>query len=189
MRIENSFYLYRTDKIAQKLLGCFLIRKYRNKIYRAMITETEAYRGFYDLASHASRGKTRRNQVMFGKSGRAYVYLVYGMHWMLNIVTEKENFPAAILIRGAIAENDGETIDLNGPGKLTKFFYINKSFNGANLITGEKLWLEHNEVNRKKYRIIKSHRVGVDYAKHCKKWKWNFKLEKNKRRIFIPNAQ
>lgn len=178
MIVNKNFYNRKTSQVSQDLLGCFLVRKYKNKIYRAMITETEAYRGFYDLASHASRGRTKRNKVMFGRPGHAYVYLIYGMYWMLNVVTEKENFPAAVLIRGGLVENKNKLLNLNGPGKLTKFLHIGKSFNGIDLTIGKKLWIESGKFDRKKYRIIKSPRIGVDYAKHCKDWKWNFSLEK-----------
>jgi DNA-3-methyladenine glycosylase len=167
MIIRRNFYNQNTIKVAQDLLGCFLVRKYKGKIIRGMITETEAYRGLNDLASHAARGKTERNKIMFGAPGHAYIYLIYGMHFMLNIVTEKKDFPAAVLIRGIK--------NLNGPAKLTKYFYINRSLNGHDLTKGKKLWLE--QLNRKiKFKIIKSPRIGVDYAKHCKDWKWNFRI-------------
>ena len=166
MLIKRKFYNRNTIQVAQDLLGCFLVREYRGKIIKAMITETEAYRGHYDLASHAVRGKTERNKIMFGESGCAYIYLIYGMHFMLNVVTEKKDFPAAVLIRGA--EN------LNGPAKLTKYFHINQSLNSYDLTKGKKLWLEYPS-EKVKFKIIKSPRIGVDYAKHCRKWKWNFK--------------
>lgn len=187
-RIRRDFYNRYTPKIARELLGCFLIRVYRGKIIKIMITETEAYRGFYDLASHASKGKTDRNSIMFGKPGRAYIYLVYGMHWMLNIITEEKNFPAAVLIRGGEVKIKNKLLCLDGPGKLTKFLHIDKMLNGIDLTVGKRMWLEHKKLNRRKYRIIKSSRVGVDYAKHCKKWKWNFRLEeKEGLKLFIPN--
>ena len=191
MIIKRKFYNNDTVKIAKDLLGCFLVRKYRGKIIKAMITETEAYRGHYDLASHASRGKTERNKIMFGKAGKAYIYLVYGMHYMLNIVTEEKDFPAAVLIRGAKllghpmskCKMTSDVLVLDGPAKLTKYLHINKSLNGHNLTKGEKLWIEkrHPMSKGKKtsdvshFEIIKSPRIGVDYAKHCKNWKWNFK--------------
>lgn len=204
MIIKRSFYDRNTVKVAKELLGCFLVRKYKNKIIKAMIMETEAYRGHHDLASHASRGKTERNKIMFGHPGHAYIYFVYGMHYMLNIVTEEKDFPAAVLIRraeiispfrkgstakrGGICKtklisqiplnppfSKGETIKLNGPAKLTKYFHINKSLNGLDLTKGEKIWLEYPE-NKIRLKIVKSPRIGVDYAKHCKEWKWNFRI-------------
>lgn len=176
MIIKSDFYNRNTVKIAQDLLGCFLVREYKGKIIRAVITEVEAYRGFYDLASHAARGKTERNAIMFGQSGRAYIYLIYGMHNMLNIVTEEKDFPAAVLIRGVKTHcNASLQKKLIGPGKLTKFLHIDKTLNDHDLTRGGKLWLEY-PPDRKKIKILKSPRVGVDYAKHCKSWKWNFKI-------------
>jgi DNA-3-methyladenine glycosylase len=175
MIIKKGFYDRHTLKVSRDLLGCFLVRKYKGGIYRVMISEVEAYRGFHDLASHASRGRTPRNEIMFGRPGHAYVYLVYGMYWMLNVVTEKKDFPAAILIRRGIV-NDQEMEELGGPGKLTKFLFIDKGLNGVDLTVGKKLWIELGKFDRKKYHIVKSPRVGVDYAKHCKYWKWNFSL-------------
>jgi DNA-3-methyladenine glycosylase len=174
MIIKRNFYNRNTIQVAQDLLGCFLVREYKGKIMRAMITETEAYRGEHDLASHASRGRTARTEIMYGKPGHAYVYMIYGMYFMLNIVTEKKDFPAAVLIRavGAIHEL---SLRLDGPGKLTKHFHIDKSLNGYDLTKGKKLWLEYPK-SKKRLKIIKSPRVGVDYARHCKKWKWNFRV-------------
>ncbi|HAT73863.1 MAG: hypothetical protein US30_C0004G0037 [Candidatus Moranbacteria bacterium GW2011_GWF2_36_839] len=179
MILEKSFYSQNTLKVAQELLGCFLVRKKGKKIIRTMITETEAYRGFDDTASHASRGKTKRNELMFGEAGHAYTYLVYGMHWMLNIVTEEKDFPAAVLIRGAnILDEKGEIVrKLDGPAKLTKFFGINGELNGIDITQQEILWVEKGNISKRK--ILKSKRVGVDYAKHSKEWKWNFKLINN----------
>lgn len=165
---KRVFFNRNTLKVARDLLGCYLVREYRGKIIKAKIIETEAYRGLDDLASHASRRKTERNKIMFDASGYAYIYLVYGMHYILNIVTEKKDFPAAVLIRGI--EN------YNGPGKLTKFLHIDKNLNSHDLTLGKKLWLEPRKDNQR-IKIIKSPRIGVDYAKHCKDWKWNFKIK------------
>jgi len=171
MVIKRDFYNRNTVKVAQELLGCFLVRKYRGKIIRAAITETEAYRGKYDLACHASKGRTQRTEIMFGHPGHAYVYMVYGMYFMLNVVTEEKDFPAAVLIRGLKVNNQ----NLNGPGKLTKFLSIDKLLNGHDLTKRYELWLEYPKKKRR-FKIEKSPRIGVDYAKHSKKWQWNFKI-------------
>ncbi len=175
--INKSFYNQNTLKVAQDLLGCFLVRKKGKKIIRVRITETEAYRGFDDLASHASKGKTERNELMFGEAGRTYIYLIYGMHWMLNIVTEEKDFPSAVLIRGAdFLDEKGEIVKkLDGPAKLTKFFGITGKLNGIDITQKEIIWVEKGNLKRKK--IQKSKRVGVDYAKHSKDWEWNFRLD------------
>jgi DNA-3-methyladenine glycosylase len=106
MILDQNFYQRDTRKVAQELLGCILVRKLGRKIIKAVITETEAYKGENDLASHASKGRTPRTEMMFGEAGHAYIYMIYGMYFMLNIVTEKKDYPAAVLIRGVeITEN------------------------------------------------------------------------------------
>ncbi len=154
--LSQKFFNQLTFKIAENLLGKFLTRKYRGKEISLMITEVEAYDGFDDKASHASRGKTERNKIMFDKSGKWYVYFTYGMHWMLNIVCGQKNYPAAILIRG--------TREIKGPARLTKYLKIDKKFNGkiANQKTG--LWIEDRGIKIKKSQIIKTKRIGVEYA-------------------------
>ena len=138
-----------------------------------MIVETEAYIGEDDLACHASRGRTPRTEIMYGEAGRAYVYMVYGMHHCLNVVTEKKNFPAAALIRGIAVE--GGNMILDGPGKLCKFFKVDRKLNGWDLTEGKKLWIEKG-IKIKKPRIKKSKRVGIDYAGKCRHYLWRFYL-------------
>jgi DNA-3-methyladenine glycosylase len=118
------------------------------------------YDGHDDLASHASKGKTKRTEIMFGPPGYWYVYLCYGVHWMLNLVTREQDYPAAILIRGGIGEN-GEKI--NGPGKITKYLKIDKKLDTTKAGEESGLWIEW---RRKQIsgKIKKSPRIGVDYA-------------------------
>lgn len=182
MLLKRNFYNRNTIQVAKDLLGCFLARKYRGKVIRAMITETEAYRGEKDLACHASRGRTSRTEIMYGQPGHTYIYLIYGMYYMLNIVTEKKDFPAAVLIRSAEIVGAVHEPPLHGPGKLTRYLNINKSFNGWDLTKGEKLWLERPR-KKSRFKITKSPRVGVDYAKHCKEWKWNFRIANYESRL------
>ena len=132
--LNKKFFDRDTRVVAQELLGKFLIRKIKNKKVEVMITETEAYDGFKDKASHASRGKTIRTEVMFGHPGIFYVYLVYGMYYMLNVVTREHGYPAAVLIRGVK--------EYNGPGKLTKFLKIDKKLNNKKAIQKTGLWFE-----------------------------------------------
>ncbi|MCX6762840.1 MAG: DNA-3-methyladenine glycosylase, partial [Candidatus Moranbacteria bacterium] len=171
--LPKEFYSRNTLKVAQGLLGCFLVRKYRGKIWRGMITETEGYAGEDDLASHASRGRTPRTVVMYGEPGRVYVYLIYGMYYNFNVVTEKKDFPAAVLIRGVKIEGVPEK-ETNGPGKLCRFLKIDKRLNKWDMAKGEKLWIEERDPKMKLPKIIKSERIGVDYAKHCKEYLWRF---------------
>src|SRR5512139_1774349 len=99
MRLTRSFYAHPTRQLAQALLGCRLVRRWPGQRLSGIIVETEAYIGETDLACHARAGRTLRTEVMYGQPGRAYVYFTYGMHWMLNVVSEAEHFPAAVLIR------------------------------------------------------------------------------------------
>ena len=121
-----------------------------------MVFETEAYLGAHDLACHGSCGKTQRNATMFGPAGHWYVYLCYGMHWMLNIVTGGEGVPAAVLIRGV-----GEHV---GPGRLTKALGIDRSFDGRPANRRAGLWLEAGGVAVPRRLIERTPRIGVGYA-------------------------
>lgn len=150
----RDFFLRDVLVVAPELLSCVLvIRQNDNVVRRYQITETEAYRGEEDKACHASKGRTRRTEVMYREGGRLYVYLVYGIHWMLNIVTGEENNPQAVLIRGL--EN------CTGPGKVTRSLGIDRSFNGEDLISSDRIWLEITDL---KPDFKTSPRIGVDYA-------------------------
>lgn len=178
MILKKSFYNQPTLKVAQDLLGCFLIRKIGNKTIKTKIIETEAYNGPKDLASHASRGKTPRNSVMFGESGTIYVYFTYGMHYMLNVVTEKKDYPAAVLIRAVESVSlDKEKLNTRGPARLTKTLKIDKSFNNLPIYTKKcGLWIEGRDEDIKKAQIKKAKRVGIDYAGIYKNKLWRFLL-------------
>ncbi|MBP8960069.1 MAG: DNA-3-methyladenine glycosylase [Bacteroidales bacterium] len=169
MRLKFEFYTRDVLDVAPDLLGKILaVRKSDNSIVRYMITETEAYRGEEDKACHASKGLTSRNKVMYGKGGLVYVYFVYGMYWMLNVVTGAENEPQAALIRGV----EG----FNGPGKLTKALGIDGSYYGEDLAASEKIWIEDNRFN---VSYFATNRVGIDYA--GEPWvslPWRFVLKK-----------
>jgi len=155
-RLTARFFNRHVLKVAEDLLGKYLIRKIGRKIIALPITEVEAYDGPRDKACHASRGKTPRTEPMFGPGGRFYVYFCYGIHWMLNIVTGPKNYPSAILIRAA-----GH---INGPAKLTRYLKINKSLNAKEALPENGLWFEDRAVRIKKSKIKKSPRIGVSYA-------------------------
>jgi len=178
MRLNQKFYNQSTLKVARLLLGRFVIRKIGQQKIIGLITETEAYIGPNDLASHASRGRTKRTEIMFGPAGFWYVYLVYGMHYCLNIVTEHKNYPAAVLIR-AVEPSKGLTdkVKTNGPGKLCRAFKIDKNFN-AHPAFGRhnQLWIENQGEKIKLSQIKKSPRIGVDYAGEYKNKLWRFHL-------------
>ena len=191
MIVEKDFYL-RNDvvQIGQDLLGTVLFTKIDNKITSGIIVETEAYCGSVDRASHAFPDKlTNRNKIMFETGGKAYVYLIYGIHYLFNIVTNKSNNPDAVLIR-AIEPLSGFDIMLkrrgkksierltSGPGILSKAMGIDKSFYGEDL-TGNRVWLEYAANNSKNMKITKTTRIGVDYAGNDAKLPWRFYIKDN----------
>jgi DNA-3-methyladenine glycosylase len=170
MILKQIFFDRPTLVVARELLGKFLVRLGeqdstdaslnpallgRKKLIVAMITEVEAYDGFDDKASHASRGMTKRNKIMFGPPGFWYVYFTYGMHWMLNIVVGPKGYPAAILIRGV-----GGVV---GPARLTKFFKIDGKFNNKISAPKTRLWIEDRGVIVKD-NVVRTPRIGVAYA-------------------------
>lgn len=179
--LSQKFFERPTLEVARDLIGKTLIRRYRGKEIRATVVEVEAYDGYRDKASHAHHGKTARNTIMFGEAGVWYVYFVYGMHWMLNIVTGPRGYPAAILIRGAATE-DG--IHLNGPGKLTRALHISKKENDAGAVKTSGLWIE--ERRRVPHRnIIRMPRVGVSYAGEWAKKPYRFVLKSHRKIVGV----
>lgn len=167
--LSQAFYNQKTLFAAKNLLGKYLVRKTGNKKIVGKITEVEAYNGPNDLASHASRGKTKRNEIMFGNPGYWYVYLVYGMHFCLNIVTEKKGYPAAVLIRGV----ETETEKISGPGRVCQAFKIDLKLNKTKAF-GKKavIWIE--DRGEKIAPIKKTPRIGIDCAKNCKDKLWRY---------------
>ena len=131
-----------------------------------MITETEAYDGPRDLASHGSRGRTKRTEIMFNEAGLFYVYFVYGMHWLLNIVTGPKDYPAAVLIRAGSYYDPKikKEVIINGPARLTKFLNISKKQNGKRADKKTGAWLEDHGIRIDPRHITAEKRIGVDYA-------------------------
>ncbi|MDP3785030.1 MAG: DNA-3-methyladenine glycosylase [bacterium] len=174
--LKKSFFQKPTLGVARNLLGKILIRKFRRKLIKGIITETEAYCGPEDKASHASHGRTERTKVMFGEAGTIYVYLIYGMHYCLNIVTEEKNYPAAVLIRGVrinLPDGKAGNQELSGPGKVSKYFHIDKSLNAKKLGKKTGLWVEQDS-NVLRSKIQASRRIGVDYAGKWAEKPWRF---------------
>lgn len=153
-RLSREFFIRDVLDVAPEMPGKYMvIRSDDGTIGRFRVTEVEAYRGAEDKACHACRGRTSRTEIMFHEGGRLYIYLIYGMYWMLNIVTGQENNPQAVLIRGV--EN------YPGPGRLTKSLGINRSFYGEDLVISERIWFEDNGV----IPVFKTgQRIGIDYA-------------------------
>lgn len=154
------FFQRDAKMVARDLIGMVLVHRIRDKEYRARIVESEAYAGTNDLASHSSKGRTKRTEVMFGPAGHAYVYLIYGMYEMFNIVVGATGSGQAVLVRSAEPLDDWKA-DLSGPGKLTSAFRITRAYNGLDL-TGERLFLLQDPHYRP--TIKRSKRIGCEYA-------------------------
>jgi DNA-3-methyladenine glycosylase len=151
--------------VARELIGKELVAKLPDNSFRkCLITEVEAYRGEEDKACHASKGRTARTEVMYHEGGKIYVYFVYGMYWMLNIVTGEADNPQAVLIRGV----EG----CSGPGRVARQLCIDKSYYGEDLTNSPRIWIVDNEITP----IIETgKRIGIDYS--GEPWKgmpWRF---------------
>lgn len=186
-RVPRSFFARDTHAVARALLGKLLVRQWRGQKLVGRITEVESYVGPDDLACHAARGRTKRTEVMFGLAGHAYVYFIYGMYNMLNIVTEDEGFPAAVLIRalepveGIAAmqrarRGAGLRQIATGPGKLTQALHITRSLNGADLTRGARLWVASDGYRVPRDLLATGPRVGVDYAGEHAHLPWRYYL-------------
>ncbi len=163
-RLNKEFYTLDAVEMAQKLLGKTLVRVFddgRIKYYR--ITATEAYCGGDDKACHASKGRTKRTEVMFHEGGKVYVYLIYGMYWMLNVVAGVEGFPQAVLICGIN--------EIKGSGRVGRELKMDNTFYGENLMTSGRIWIEESPDSP---RFIAIPRIGVDYAGEWKDKLWRF---------------
>ena len=169
IRLREDFFLRDVLNVAPDLIGKYIVICKIGNICRYLITETEAYRGEEDKACHASRGRTPRTEVMYGKGGRIYVYFVYGMYWMLNSVTSNENDPQAVLIRGV----EG----ISGPGRLTRELGIDRTYYGEDLSASARIWVEDAGIEP----VIKvGPRVGIQYSGDewiTKPWRYQAKLK------------
>jgi len=178
MKLNRSFYTKPTLDVAENLLGKYIVRKVGKKELVGKIIETEAYIGPQDRASHAFGNKrTSRNQAEFLIGGYIYIYLVYGMYWQLNISTGKEGNPECVLIRAL--EPEGKELSLaNGPGKLCRYLKLDKSFYGEDLTKSKRIWLKDRGEKIKPSDILKTARIGIDYAGfYWSKRKWRFLLK------------
>lgn len=168
-RLEKSFFEQSPLEAAEGLVGKILVHRTETGEIRLRITETEAYWGEGDTACHAHKGRTKRTEVMYGEAGTVYVYLCYGMHWMLNLVTGQRDQPEAVLIRAC------ETAE--GPGKLTKAMGITGDLNGTSVLDPVgNLWVEDDGCA---CTVRRDKRVGIGYAAQEDQEKlWRFILEK-----------
>ncbi|MFQ6014021.1 MAG: DNA-3-methyladenine glycosylase [Anaerolineae bacterium] len=185
-RLDREFYQQDTLQVARGLLGKLLVRVLNGQRLSGYAVETEAYIGEEDKACHASRGRTVRTEVMYGPGGHAYVYLIYGVHHCLNVVTEREGFPAAVLIR---AIEPWEGLDqmkrnrpgrsdkelTNGPGKVCQALKIDRQLNGVDLCRSEVLFIEEGKEIAQE-DIVVTPRIGIKSDELAKLLPWRFYL-------------
>lgn len=165
-KLPYEFYHRPCLDVARDLVGKILVHRVDGQEYRLRITETEAYCGEGDTACHASKGRTKRTEVMYMAAGTIYIYLCYGVHWMLNIVTGETDQPEAVLIRAC----EGK---MNGPGKLTRALSITGALNRGSIL-GDELWIEEDGL---RCAVTEDTRVGIGYASPEDQSKlWRFKL-------------
>ena len=164
-RLNSEFYTQDVLTVAPELIGKILVRRSETgEEFRYRITETEAYRGEEDTGCHAKSGKTNRTKTLYEKGGCTYIYLCYGVHHLINVVTGQEEQPQAALIRGV----EG----FYGPGKLTKAMGITKDLNGTDLTKSKEIWIEDDGA---KPEYVTGKRIGIDYAdEHYKNIEWRF---------------
>ncbi|PKK84921.1 MAG: 3-methyladenine DNA glycosylase [candidate division Zixibacteria bacterium HGW-Zixibacteria-1] len=179
VKLDRAFYLRPTLEVARDLIGKYLVSAIDGRILAARLVEVEAYIGENDPACHAAVGRTARNEIMYGQGGFSYIYFIYGMYHCLNVVTEKEGFPAAVLIRGAEPIDGVEVMTsrfaggnsnrlTDGPGKLCKAFGLTRDHNGKDFL-GSELYIEDRGYIPKK--IDRSGRIGIKKAAD-KKWRF-----------------
>ena len=174
--LTSGFFDRPTLDVARELLGTHLVRTLNGKRISGIITETEAYIGPKDRASHAFGNKiTPRNKAEYLIGGHIYIYLVYGMYWQLNISTSKRGKPECVLIR-AITQ-------ANGPGKLCQYLKLDKSFYGEDLTKSKRIWLEDRGKKIKPSEILATKRIGIDYAgPYWSRRKWRFLVKNYKKK-------
>lgn len=154
IKLKREFFIRDVLAVAPELPGKFLcVRGDEGQMEKYMITEVEAYRGEEDEACHVNRGRTARNEVMYHGGGLIYVYFIYGMYWMLNIVTAGEEVPQAVLIRGVRG--------FDGPGKLTRYLKIDRSYYGEDICESERIWIENHGIQ---VEVLRGRRIGIEYA-------------------------
>lgn len=188
-RIPRSFFERPTQQVARELLGALLVRVEKGTRVAGLILEAEAYHGQDDLGCHAKAGRTPRTEVMFGPPGHAYVYFTYGMHWMLNFVTEREGFPAAVLIRAILPTEGIPVIEArrgsqprvhwtDGPAKICQALGITGEFNGSDICASEaQIFVEFAEPIPDN-RVTTGPRVGLNTVPEpWKSMPWRYRVE------------
>lgn len=193
MKLERDFFLESPQIVARKLLGKELVRKINGELIVCRIVETEAYGGINDKGSHAYGNKrTKRTEPMFRIGGTTYIYLIYGMYYLLNIVTGKVGDPNAVLVRAVEPVQGIDVIKANrqlkkdklvsltnGPGKLTQGLEIDMSFNEKDLVTNDKLYLRDSPFTVDAKDIVKAKRIHIDYSEEYKDKLWRYYIKNN----------
>ncbi len=154
--LDQRFFARPVLHVAPDLLGKYLAYSTGAGKGALMVTEVEAYDGELDLACHASKGRTKRTEVLYGEPGTLYVYLCYGVHWLLNVVTTAPEYPAGVLIRGVAG--------ISGPGRVTRALGVTGAMYGKPAVPKTGVWFEDRGVRVAKRNIQKTPRIGVDYA-------------------------
>ena len=165
-KLGYEFFHRECLEAARDLVGKLLVRQTPEGICRLRISETEAYCGEDDTACHAHKGRTKRTEVLYAEAGTIYIYLCYGIHWLLNIVTGEKNDPQAVLIRACV--------EAPGPGKLTKRLGITGELNQKKIYDQDTLWIEDDGF---RCQIVEDKRVGIGYASQEDQDRlWRFKI-------------
>lgn len=175
-KLTREFYNQDTIIVARALLGKYLVHVSHNTERIGKIVEVEAYLGPHDLAAHTSKGITPRTKIMFGESGHAYIYIIYGLYYCMNVVTEKEGYGSAVLLRALEPIKNLES-STKGPGLLCKAMQIDKSLNAHDLLSNDFYIAE--KPDETDFAIVKKARIGVSYAKHWAKRHLRFYIKGN----------
>jgi DNA-3-methyladenine glycosylase len=174
-KLKRDFFARPTLQVAKELLGKVIVFNGQCLV----INETEAYIGEGDPACHAARGRTKRNEIMFGAAGFSYIYFIYGMYYCLNFVTEGYNYPAAVLIRGGFTPDN--KLNLNGPGKLCRYLGLNLDYNKLDIINHESFYVLD---IKKKSEYVATTRIGISKGKELL---WRFATLPEKQKTTISN--
>jgi len=164
-RLTRASFNQPTLRVSRDLLGKFIVRRHRGRELAAMITEVEAYKGPKDRAAHTFGGRrTARVEPLYADGGTAYVYLVYGIHWLLNFSTAGAGNPEGVLIRGVLTADAAKPRLLSGPGRVTTYLRIDRRLDHVDATRSAVMWLEDRGIRVAARRIRTGARVGIDYA-------------------------
>ena len=164
-RLGRRFFERPAVQVARDLIGKFIVRRHRGRLISSIIIETEAYRGPDDRASRAFGGRrTKSVEALYRPAGTVYVYLVYGIHWLLNFKAASPNKPQAVLIRGVLSTGDSNRGAIGGPGKVSRFLKVNRSLYGDDVRTSNRIWIEDRGLRMPARLVKKGPRIGIEYA-------------------------